>query len=264
MSTTTRPQIGILCNSKLELCTRWSAPFSALNIDTYFIDPEKPLEDSEGTMDQFDALLLPGGDSNIHPAFVGRPIDNTQDLHDTLRDRLAIKLARRAYERDMPTLGICRGMQEIIVAFGGALQKLEDDLHATNYQYIGDFDKMNTPVHPITLCTDGKLFQLFENLVDQKNQLAVNSIHYEGLTQDGWNAEQSKYLRQLFQIEAMADDGVIEALSAKEKRFFIGVQAHFELQGDIHDCLYQDFAKHIHAYHAQRVSSTPEQAAHRA
>lgn len=245
---TDKPVIGILCNDTAPLCSRWRTPFE--DREVRIIKPRMNI-DASANLSGLSGFLLPGGNSNIHPSFVGRDENPHPDDHDIVRDFSAIALTKRAYDMKLPTLGICRGMQEMVAAYGGALQKLDNNNHAINYQHAGDWKKMDTPVHPIEFTPDGKLYPLFKHLCDKHRSVDVNSMHYEGITLAGWHSVQSERLRKLFQIEALSDDDVVEAISAIDRDFFIGVQAHFELAGKLHDALFSSFIKHIDAYHAR-------------
>ena len=245
------PKILILGHCVANLCDRWAKPLQARGVSCEVVKPSEELDES--VLSFYDGLLLPGGNSNIHPIHAGR----TEEAHlpgeyDIRRDLAAITLARKAFDQDMPTLGICRGMQEIVVAHGGRLTKLEGNLHASNYRFIGDLVQMDTPVHKITYHEGGRLFRLFYGIFDHEGSIDVNSIHYEGVTCANWECEDAQALREKFMIEATAPDSVVEAISATQKTFYIGVQPHFELDGKMHRILFDEFAKHIKDFHARR------------
>jgi len=254
-----RPRVGILGNDGRPVCERWAKPLLERGVGVEIITPTRDI-DAKRTLTQFDGLLLPGGFSNVHPSFVGR-MEMDEDDYDVVRDEAAVALVRAAYDMDFPTLGICRGMQEMVAAYGGALEKLENLEHAANYQYAGDHKKMNTPVHDINFVEGKKLRELFDGLCDAFGRVRVNSIHHEGITLQGIARRKSSVLRQKFDIEAVSHDDVVEALSGKGKSFFIGVQAHFELSepkaeavSQMHERLFDCFANHIIVYHENRVS----------
>src|SRR3954452_18274138 len=94
------------------------------------------------------AGLLLGGVGDIDPATYGAERDEKTVNTRPDRDRAEIALARRALERDLPTLGICRGMQLLNVALGGTLiQHLPDDLgHTDHRRSLGSFDNADHDV----------------------------------------------------------------------------------------------------------------------
>lgn len=243
------PTIGILENSGTALCERWITPLMRRNIHVRLIKPSECLQ-AEKALEGLSGLLLPGGDTNIHPNFCDRLYQFSPAGHDTTRDMSAIKLIEHAHAIDLPTLGICRGMQEMVSTFKGRIERLPDDLHATGYAYKGDHKKMDSPIHPITVSDQGKLYHILFDCLDSERKTEVNSIHYEGLTLENWNRQtpNGEHLRQHLQIEAIAPDDVIEAISAKDRSFFIGVQAHFEFQGCLHAALFDAFSQAIAAH----------------
>lgn len=227
------------------LCDRWSKPFVKRDIETVCI----PIGQTEAidVLDKFDALLLPGGRSNIHPFSCGSEDEPIEDeFYHRGRDKFSASLIKKAYELDLPTLGICRGMQEIVAAFGGIIRKLptEPYNHARGYKHEGDLDKMDELVHPFEV-RPGGLFQRLFGLEERQ----VNSIHRYGTTREDWT------LSDTFFVEAVAPDGVIEAISAMDKRFFLGTQAHFEFAGEMHDAVFGEYFKQIDAHHQERIKT---------
>lgn len=238
-------RVGIMAcldkNGDIGLCDRWAKPFEKIEMEVVKIPVGT--ENISEILECLDGLLMPGGHSNIHPSFyAGANAPTEEDLYDYERDVYAIELLKEAYSLDIPVLGVCRGMQEMVVAFGGALEKLDDDPinHAQGYAFDGDHEKMDAPVHWVSVVPGG----IFSGLY-RRTEFEVNSIHFYGLKEEGWN------LGDQFQIELLAPDGVIEAMSAKGKGFFIGVQPHFEWEGRLHDRLFGAFFDAIHAHHAK-------------
>ena len=81
------------------------------------------LIDPATLLETFDGLLFTGSPSNVEPHHYGGPASETGTHHDPLRDRLTLPLIRAAVEAGIPVFGICRGFQEMNVAFGGSLHQ---------------------------------------------------------------------------------------------------------------------------------------------
>lgn len=170
----------------------------------------------DGMLDLVDGLIFSGGadidpalygDSTVHPA--------TYDISAD-RDRFEIDLMRGAIERDVPVLCICRGIQVLNVALGGTLiQHIDDGVESAlphrqhEVGYMADATSHEIRVEPGTLTAE----------VLGLGTLAVNSLHHQAI------ADPAPSVR----IEALAQDGVIEAVSVPKCRFVLGLQWHPEL-----------------------------------
>ncbi|MBS6035209.1 MAG: gamma-glutamyl-gamma-aminobutyrate hydrolase [Pantoea sp.] len=173
----------------------------------------------ENAMTVLDGLLLTGSPSNIEPWHYG---EAGEEPHaDPGRDRLAFQLITWATSRKMPMLGICRGMQELVVANGGALwrdlsqQKQFQRHHEDETQPL---DQQYAPAHPVTIEANG----LLSSLLDSTQPLQVNSLHHQGIREPG----------PQLRVEARAPDGLIEAVSLRHHPFALAVQWHPEWQAD--------------------------------
>lgn len=118
-----------------------------------------------------------------------------------------LELVRYLYEHDIPTLGICLGMQTMSVFKSGVLEKMKEETHQSDVDYV----------HPVIIEKDSKLYSII-----QKETTLVNSRHQE------------QVIKTDLCISAHAPDGTIEAVEAPEKKFFIGVEWHPESIPD--DC----------------------------
>lgn len=166
-------------------------------------------------LDNIDGLLLTGSYSNVEPHHYGQNQQVEDGMIDPARDDLTLNLIREAVARDLPVLGICRGFQEIIVAFGGSLHQ---KVHATGRHQDHREDKNLTLdeqydlSHPITLQPGGILAGVWP-----EPEVMVNSLHGQGADQLG----------DQLHIEATAPDGLVEAVSLPGKAL-LGVQWHPE------------------------------------
>jgi putative glutamine amidotransferase len=173
----------------------------------------------ESLLDAVDGLLLTGSASNVEPHHYGGPASAPGTLHDPDRDATTLPLIPRAIAAGLPVLAICRGFQEMNVAFGGTLhQRLheveglddhrEDESMPLEVQY--------GPAHDVLLEPGGRLRALAG-----RDRLQVNSLHWQGV----------KTLGADLAVEARATDGVIEAFGVRgAANFALGLQWHPEWQ----------------------------------
>ena len=153
-----------------------------------------------------DGVILSGG-GDIAPRLCGITNYDPALLFEVSpeRDEYELELARLTYEHNIPTLGICRGIQVMNSAHGGSLH-FHIDAHKQNLS-------REQPSHMVTL-TSGTLLR---SLIGE-SELAVNSFHHQAVNIP------SGALR----VSALAEDGLIEALEATDKDFYLGVQWHPE------------------------------------
>lgn len=173
--------------------------------------------DIETLLQRLDGILLTGSPSNVEPRhYDGGPIDDP-DEHDPARDAVTLPLIRGAIEVGIPLLGLCRGIQEINVAFGGTLiNRVQDDPNRLDHRMRRDtpFDWKYRPAHGLELEPGGVL----ERIAGPGPHL-VNSLHGQAIDRPG----------KRLQVEARAPDGVIEAVSVRDApAFALGVQWHPE------------------------------------
>ncbi|MCG5480631.1 gamma-glutamyl-gamma-aminobutyrate hydrolase family protein [Sinorhizobium alkalisoli] len=173
--------------------------------------------DVDEILDRVDGVLASGARSNVHPSLYGREATEEDGPFDRGRDATSLPLIRRALERGVPLFAICRGLQELNVALGGTL--------ATEIQEqpgIWDHRKPDVPdldvaygIRQDVIVKQGSCLAPVLGV----GRVRVNSLHRQAI------ASAAPRLA----VEAVADDGTIEAVSViGAKAFAVGVQWHPE------------------------------------
>jgi len=166
------------------------------------------------TLDRIDALILSGG-GDVNPLWAGE--EPVPGLHGINRERDLAELltARLAYNRQLPMLGICRGIQTLAIALGG---KVCQDISLTTVKHSQDADRAE-PTHTVAVAEGSTLYNIYrETLADDHGQLYVNSFHHQAVSEPGAR----------FRVTATAKDGVVEAIESAEFKSIVGVQWHPE------------------------------------
>ena len=164
------------------------------------------------TLDKLDGILLTGG-ADINPLFLGE--DPVKELHgiNPRRDRQELLLTRLAADRQIPILGICRGIQTMNAALGGPLyQDIHSQMEGTRIKHDQDLDRSYAS-HMVVIEKDTLLHSLFKT-----DTIAVNSFHHQAIKEPAPG----------FRVCARAADGVIEAMESTEYKSMLGVQWHPE------------------------------------
>ncbi len=171
----------------------------------------------EELLERLDGLLFTGSPSNVEPHRYEGPPSAPGTLHDPARDATTLPLIRKAVAAGVPVFGICRGFQEMNVAFGGTLhQKLHEVPGHLDHRDDGTqpLEVQYGPAHDVTL-EPGGLLRAFA----AGERIRVNSLHSQGIDRLGPELE----------VEARAPDGVIEAFRVRNaQRFALAVQWHPE------------------------------------
>jgi putative glutamine amidotransferase len=168
-------------------------------------------------LERLDGLLFTGSPSNVEPHHYEGPPSHPGTLHDPARDATTLPLIRKAVRAGVPVLGICRGFQEVNVAFGGSLHQRVHEV-AGHLDHRDDetqpLDVQYGPAHEVILEPGGLLRSLAGS-----DRLRVNSLHWQGIERLG----------QGLAVEARAPDGLIEAFRVEgTARFALAVQWHPE------------------------------------
>lgn len=183
------------------------------------LDPPLKPEEILGSVD---GLLFTGSPSNVAPHLYGGHPPRKKTLLDEARDATAIPLMRAAEAAGVPMLCICRGFQELNVAFGGTLHQHLHEVEGFSDHQAGDrkrnLEEAYGPVHDIAITPGGMLAELLPEL-SPGERVQVNSLHAQGIDR----------LARRLRVEAEAPDGAVEAVSMDEApAFLLGVQWHPE------------------------------------
>ena len=215
------PLIAVTCSS-----VKRGKPYAEMVIkyggNPVLISTDEQLNDLDG----FSVLhgLILGGGGDINPKFYGDQTSNSSasEYNDSL-DSLEIRLAQRAMDTDIPVLGICRGMQVLNVACGGALSRnldghsesKNDDLNVASGETPSNF-------HRIFISPGSRL----SATVGSGGFVRVNHRHRQGVKE----SQKSEYLMS---SAWSMEDGLIEALESPTNDWVLGVQFHPERRGEI-------------------------------
>lgn len=168
-------------------------------------------------LDRLDGLLLTGSPSNIEPHhYLGDPSE-PGTWHDPHRDLAALALIPAALRVGMPLMAICRGFQELNVAFGGTLHQRVHEVPGYRVHKEDPDDPLDVqygPVHEVRFSAGGML----EKITGEQGA-RVNSLHSQGVDRLGAELE----------VEAVAEDGLVEAFRVQSAPgFTLAVQWHPE------------------------------------
>lgn len=212
----TRPLIALSCYLEPAEHSPWVEKY--LEIHSWYMEiihragaiavclPHDPEHDTS-RLDRVDGLILAGG-IDVDPSTYGQPAHPRTDVPNTERDLAEIALVRRARAIDLPTLGICRGMQVMAAAFGGSLHQhvpeFTDLAHASASGGFVDHDATFAPESTIARALGG-------------TSRTVNSAHHQAVADAG----------ELV-VTGWAQDGSVEVIEDPSRTFYLGVQWHPE------------------------------------
>ena len=209
-----RPVIGITGNYNQETCTLaegyYQSVLKAGGIP-FIIPPFYETDRLGELLDRLDGIIFSGG-GDINPLLLGE--EPIKELHSITpeRDLQELLLARLAYDRQIPMLGICKGIQIINAALGGTnYQDIHTQMEGIRIKHSQDQDR-RYPSHQVSITDGSILAKLFGT------ELAVNSFHHQAC----------KTAAPCLTVTAMSTDGVIEAVESNEFKSILGVQWHPE------------------------------------
>ena len=201
-------------------------------------------EDRLSILERCDGVLLTGSPSNVEPHRYEGPASEPGTWHDPHRDETTLSLIPEIVAFGMPLLAICRGVQELTVAYGGTLHQRVQEVgpyadHRENAE--AELDAQYAPAHDVLLVEDGYLAGLHGS-----NRIQVNSLHSQGINRLGDGLT----------IEGCAPDGLIEAVRVTHARnFAVAVQWHPEwksTQNEFSKVLFDAFGSAARAYSQTR------------
>jgi putative glutamine amidotransferase len=181
------------------------------------------ITDIGALLDAVDGVLLTGARANVHPTRFKTEPDQRHEPYDVQRDDLALALSEACVTRGVPLFGICRGLQEMNVAFGGSLHPEIRELpgrmnhrmpRLENGEIHPDPKVIFADRHEVSLVPGGA----FATILGCET-IRVNSLHGQGILEPG----------ERVVVEGLAEDGTIEAIRiADAAGFALGVQWHAE------------------------------------
>jgi putative glutamine amidotransferase len=199
------------------------------------------ITDIGALLDTVDGVVLTGARANVHPMRFGTEPDPRHEPYDIHRDDLALALSEACVARGVPLFGICRGLQEMNVAFGGSLHPEIRELpgrmnhrmpRLENGEIHPDPKVVFADRHEVSLVPGGAFAQILGC-----ETIRVNSLHGQGILEPG----------ERVVVEGVAEDGTIEAIRiADAPGFALGVQWHAEYdpqRNPINRALFQAFGE---------------------
>ncbi len=175
-----------------------------------------PMVNDPGTLhtllERLDGILFSGG-SDIQPVHYGEEPHPLLGKIDHQLDELELTMARWALQANMPTLGVCRGMQLVNIALGGTLYQDVDAQASPTIQHSKRDLPRHTLIHSILIEEGSKMEEVFGT-----REIRVNSLHHQAVNKPGRGVR----------ISGRAEDGIAELLEVPEKHFVAAAQGHPE------------------------------------
>lgn len=208
-----QPVVGITANysdGDATLRDRYYWQIVAAGGTPVIVPPVADKDVIANTLDHIDALLLSGG-GDFNPLWADEQPSPRLHSINAERDLAELLTTRLAYNRQMPILGICRGIQTIAMALEGHVQQDITD-NPQHIKHSQDADR-SEPTHTVTVTRDTILASIYD-----AEEFAVNSFHHQAVDDPGCRLVATAY----------AEDGTIEAVESSEHKPIMGVQWHPE------------------------------------
>jgi len=212
-----RPVIGITANFGeygSQLAEGYYESIRQAGGSPLIVPPSLHVDDLEAVLQRVDALVFSGG-GDINPMLLGEQPDPKLGSVCPQRDEQELVLMKRALDKQLPVLGICRGIQILAAATGGKLIQDIGTSPLIEKPIIKHSQKMprNFASHTVKLKAETLIQSIFSEDI-----LEVNSFHHQAVAEPGPG----------FVVSALSPDGVIEAIESTEFKSVVGVQWHPE------------------------------------
>jgi putative glutamine amidotransferase len=201
--------------------------------------------DLDQLLTSVDGVMVTGSKSNVHPSLYGGDASEANGPYDPARDATTLPLIRKAIEQGVPLLAICRGIQELNVALGGTLATEIQEREGTldHRAPVSDNQDERFAIRQTVSIKPGSCLAGVFGAGD----IRVNSVHRQGIDRLG----------SRLQVEAVAEDGTVEAVSVKGSHgFAVGVQWHPEYWAKSDDAsarIFRAFGDAVRAHAAART-----------
>lgn len=209
---------------------------------------------TDALLEHLDGVFFTGSPSDLEPHHYGETNVKETSHRDPGRDATNLPMIRKVLDRGLPLFCVCRGHQELNVVMGGTLHQAVHEIEG-NRDHRADnekpYDVRYGPQHPIHIQPGGLLEQINGGLDD----VIVNTVHGQAIDKVGDG----------LRVEAVADDGVIEAVSVEgAKDFALSLQWHPEhhvaLETPLNRKIFEAFGDAARAHMRKRLGIA-EQAA---
>ncbi len=177
-------------------------------------------QDIGDLLETLDGVVLTGGRANVHPRYYGQELTEAHGTMDEGRDEVVLPLIRAAVDTGIPVLGLCRGIQEMNVAFGGTLHPEVGDLPGRHRHRMPKGCKDPEIIFKLREKVRLRSGGVLSNLLGT-DRIETNSLHGQAVDRPG----------ERVVLEGWAEDGTVEAISiAGCAGYAIGVQWHAEYE----------------------------------
>lgn len=250
-----RPFVAIPADIREFDATTWhsvqtqyvNAVVKVADVSVFIVPALEEGNDVDAILDRVDGLLLSGSATNVHPSLYGAEARDSDGPFDPARDATALPLIRRALERGIPLLAICRGLQELNVALGGTLETEIQEMPGRwdHRKPEGVAREEAYGIRQPVRIAEGSCIARYLGA----GEIQVNSLHRQAISASA----------PRLQVEATAEDGTVEAVSVIDaKGFAIGVQWHPEYWAETDQPsrkLFEAYGDAVRAHSARRAGA---------